>query len=102
MKFNTAYRFTLLLLSTMACMPLYPLVIGYTRLYRPDNNVTIDIVHDYHIKEQFLSGSDFIKGSPDVVKELLYPTEQALIASLDQLNTTHPMDTTVIWESDGK
>ena len=94
-------RLMLLLMSSLLSIPLYPYVYGYTRLYRADIDMTIDIVYDIHIPVRNLSHDSMYYDLCGDLKGGLYPTERALVESLERLNQTHPQDTTVIWESWG-
>ena len=48
-------RIVLLLVCSMVSVPLYSYACGYTRLYRADNDMTVDIVYDVHFPEKHLS-----------------------------------------------
>jgi hypothetical protein len=72
-------------------------VYGYTRLYRPDTQTTVDIVYDVH-KKTGLTHDEMEVGICDDIKQGLYPTEKVFVESLEKLNREHPNDTTIIWE----
>ncbi len=71
---------------------------GYTRLYSPGTQTTLDVVYDVHKDSKKLSRDQMHNLSCDEIKEGLYPSEKALVESLERLNRINPHDTTVIWE----
>ena len=72
---------------------------GYTRLYRPDTQTTVDLVYDEHSAAKKLSHYDMDVLLCDDIKQGLYASERALLESLERLNQAHPHDVTVVWET---
>ncbi len=77
----------------------YSYVYGYTRLYRPDTQTTLDLVYDYHKASDYLSHEEMNSFLCDDIKQGLYSSEKTFVESLEHLNRTNPHDTTVIWEN---
>jgi hypothetical protein len=75
-----------------------PYVIGYERLYNPQANVIVDILHDAHFPEHNLLKCNMEEWPFSLVKELLYQTEQRVLDALDLLNRKAPGMVDVIWE----
>lgn len=100
---NTTMAKKLLILFVLCGLsrPLDSYVYGYTRLYRPDINMTVDVVYDIHISTRNLSTNDMQFGLCDEIKGGLYPSEAALVGVLESLNRTHAHDVTLVWESWG-
>ncbi len=88
----------LLLLHVFYLPQVYGYVCGYTRLYSPETQTTLDFVYDVHKDSKKLSHDQMHNLSCDDLLQKLYPSEKALVESLEHLNRTNPHDTTVIWE----
>ncbi len=76
-----------LLLALFLSSPLLAHIHGYTQLYNPTTNKTIDLLHDTHTKEFFLTTEQLQTLSLEEIKQKLYPTEKQLIKILEQINT---------------
>jgi hypothetical protein len=73
-------------------------VVGYERLYNPQTNVIVDILHDAHLPEHILLGRNVEEWPFSLVKSELYQTEQRVLDALELLNRNTPGMVDVIWE----
>ncbi len=72
-------------------------VYGYTRLYRPDTQTTVDLLYDVHIKEA-IRFKELADESYAGIKKRLFPSEKRVLEAFERLNRSSS-SVAIVWES---
>ncbi len=72
---------------------------GYTEMYRPYTNTTLDVIYDVHINEIGVTTDEILNQPLSTLKHRLYPTEARIVDGLDKLNWLAPdKSIDLVWE----